>query len=376
MSRFIRSASLRLPNEEIERHTTWLEIFFDLIFAVIVIQLSDRLINHLTLIGLLQCIALFLPVMWTWASYTVFSARFDNDDAIHWLMTFIIMFAGIIMAIEIPVALEKGATGFSVGFLIGQSVVILLYARTIYDNLTPQNITKLYLLGFGMGGMCWLISLLFDSPIKFILWCVGMCIYIITPWIGKKRILSQAPLDTVYIPERFGAFTIIILGQIIASVVFGLASTNWAPFSLLTSIMAFILAILIWSQYYRFTLIADYKCTLGSGQPYIYTHIPLIISLIIIGACTEDFIKNSAVIQKNLNTIFCCAIILYLSSFYLLQYIATLKFKIRGLSYIGGVVAIFFLFFLVPLPPMITMSGIVVIFTVLFGIQYWLGSQQ
>jgi low temperature requirement protein LtrA len=74
MPRFIRSAPLRSPNEGIERHTTWLEIFFDLIFSVIVVQLSNRLITHLNFIGIFQCAAMFLPVLWTWVSYNVFVA--------------------------------------------------------------------------------------------------------------------------------------------------------------------------------------------------------------------------------------------------------------------------------------------------------------
>ena len=102
MSRFIKPTSLRLPDEKNERHATWLEIFFDLIFAVIIVQLSDRLSKDFTLIGLLKCAGLLVPSIWTWISYTVFAARFDNNDAVHWLMTFIIMFAGAIMAIQIP----------------------------------------------------------------------------------------------------------------------------------------------------------------------------------------------------------------------------------------------------------------------------------
>ena len=129
MLRFIRPTSLRLPDEKRERHTTWLEIFFDLIFAVIVVQLSDRLSNNFTLTGLLQCSALLLPSMWTWVSYTVFAARFDNNDGIHWLMTFVIMFAGAVMAIHIPTALENGGMGFSIGFIISQISLLFLYLR-------------------------------------------------------------------------------------------------------------------------------------------------------------------------------------------------------------------------------------------------------
>lgn len=369
---FIRPASLRFPDEKNERHTTWLEIFFDLIFSVIVVQISDRLSNNFTLNGLFQCSALFIPPMWTWVSYTVFAARFDNNDGVHWLMTFIIMFAGAVMAIQIPTALENGGTGFSIGFIISQISLLFLYLRPLHEKRTPKNIMHLYIIGFGLAGIFWIVSLFFDPPKKFILWTLGMAIYLTTPWIGRKKILSKAPLDTMYIPERFGAFTVIILGQIIASVVFGLQSASWHPSSVVTSVMAFALAILIWGQYYLFTQIAQYKCTLGSGHFYIYSHIPLIISLIIIGVSAQNFISN-AQIHPNVKNIFCFSIILYLTSFYLLQYIALLKFKIQGVVYLGGISAIFGLFYWYPLSPMIIMSGIVLVFIALFAIQYRLG---
>lgn len=371
MSRLIRPTSLRLPND-IERHTTWLEIFFDLIFAVIVVQLSDRLSTHFSLMEILKCSALFVPAMWTWANHTVFAARFDNDDAVHWLMTFVIMFAGAIMAIQIPTALEEGATGYSIGFLLAQMSILLLYGRTLYDHASPQHMAHFYLMGFGLGGVFWVISLFFNPPEKFIFWFLGMCTYLSIPWIGRKRILFKAPLDPMYIPERFGSFTIIILGQIVASVVFGLQSAHWDPSSIITSIMAFALAILIWSQYYRFTQIADYKCTLGSGQPYIYAHIPLIISLIIIGVCTQHFISSEDM-HELVKIVYCYSLISYLLSFYLLQYIAMHRYKIRGLYYLGGITALLALFFIYPLSHMVIMIGIVIIFAALFAFQYWLG---
>lgn len=375
MSNFIRPTLLRLPDETNERHATWLEIFFDLIFSVMVVQLSDRLSNNFTLTGLFQGAALFIPALWTWASYTVFAARFDNNDIIHWLMTFITMFAGAVMAIQIPMALENGATGFSIGFIISQVTLLFLYLRPLYDKTTPKDMMHLYIYGFGLGLICWIISLFFYPPEKFILWTLGMSIYLATPWIGRKKILSKAPLDPMYIPERFGAFTIIILGQVIASVVFGLQVASWHFSSIVASVMAFALAMLIWAQYYRFTQIADYKCTLGSGQPYIYSHIPLIFSLIIIGVCAQNFISKTQ-IEQNVKNIFCFSIILYLSSFNLLQYIAIQKFKNRAVVYLGGIFAILGLFYWYPLSPMMIMSGLVLIFMALFAIQYRLGCKS
>lgn len=375
MPYLIRKPTLRLPREGVERHATWLEIFFDLIFSILVVRISASLLLNISYIEVLKGAALFIPIMWTWASYTVFAARFDNNDFYHWLMTFLLMFAGVIMALQIPRAFDSGATVFSLGFLLGQIVLLLLYTRIIFDNTTPKDMKLLYLFGFGTAGICWAISLFFESPLKFVFWAIGMCIYLLIPWIGKRKILSKAPLDNIYLPERFGAFTIIILGQIIASVVFGLDSTSWHLAAMITSIMAFVLALLIWVQYYRFTLVSEYKCSIGSGQPYIYTHIPLIISLIFIGVCVEDSIKNSTQVNPTVHVIFYFAILLYLSSFYLLQFISFYNFKVRGVSFILSIIAISLLFFLYPMPPVWTISGLVFIFACLFAFQFWLGTR-
>lgn len=370
---FIKKSSLRMEQKGVARHATWLEIFFDLIFAVIVIQLSERLLEHLSFTELLLSTALFIPLLWTWASYTVFAARFDKDDIYHWLLTFLMMFAGIIMAIQIPKAFESGAAVFSIGFILGQMILLLCYTRILFDATILRNLKLLYLLGYSLGFLFWTTSLFFDPPLKFVFWTIGMLIYFLTPWIGKRKILSKAPLDNTYIPERFGAFTIIILGQIIASVVFGQESAERHFPSIFTSILSFILAIIIWVQYYRFTLVSEYRCSVGSGQPYIYSHIPLILSLIFLSACVQTSIKTSTEFNKTLHIIFYTSILLYLSSFYLLQFISFHNFKLRGISYLLSVLCITLLFFLYPLPPFWTILGLVLIFACLFTFQYWLG---
>ncbi len=362
MTRYIRKTALRSPHEKIERHMTWLEIFFDLIMAVMVIQLSDKLSSDISIKGVVLCAALFIPTMWVWVSYTIFAARFDNNDVIHWVMTFIIMFAGVIMAIQIPTALESGANGFAIGFLISQICLLILYSRAFFSKSAPRPMLYLYMVGFGLATFCWFISL-FMTVEKFWFWALGMFIYLVTPWIGRKNILSKVPLNPIYIPERFGAFTMIIIGQLIASIVFGLEVANWHFNAVFTSLMGFILAALIWGQYYHFIQTADYTCSLGSGQPYIYHHIPLIISMIIMGACVQELIKNSTLVQGNVYDVFCFAITLYLLSFYSLHYLTISDRKLPTVSYVIAMSCILFIFFAYHFLPAFLMLGVVIIFT-------------
>ena len=375
MAQLLKSPSLRLPSEEIERHATWLEIFFDLVFAVAVTQISERLFHELNYAGVFYAVILFVPVFWTWVMQTVYASRFDSEDIIYWIMVFVVMFAAAIMTIQIPTALEGGGNGFAIGFILARVIILLLYLRAIADVNTPRSLIWLYLIGFSLGGSFWVLSFFIDSPYKIILWIVGLCIDFSIPWVGRKRILSKVPLDPDFIPERFGSFTVIILGQAIVAVILGLTYAHWHLVSVAAGIAAFILAILIWAAYYNFILIADYKCSLRSGQPYIYGHLPLVASLVIIGVCVENSITSTMMpaLYGNTHVIFCSAVLVWLASFTFIKYIALNTWRIIY-PFLLSVAAVLILFFVYPLPPLWTLCGLDIIFLALLVGQYYLNA--
>jgi hypothetical protein len=67
-----RRTLLRLQEageERVERHATWTELFFDLVFVVAVAQLAAGLHADATLDGAIAFVGLFAPVWWTWTNY-------------------------------------------------------------------------------------------------------------------------------------------------------------------------------------------------------------------------------------------------------------------------------------------------------------------
>jgi low temperature requirement protein LtrA len=79
-------------------------------------------------------------------------------------------------------------------------------------------VTGLYLTGFGIGAALWAISILTPPPARFVLWALGPAVDFATPWIGRHTgVLRRFPLDTLHLPERFGLFTIIVLGETLLS---------------------------------------------------------------------------------------------------------------------------------------------------------------
>lgn len=279
-SRLFSPPRLLLPNPSRDRHTTWLETFYDLVFAVAVAALGSRLDHNTSPLGILQFLGLFLPVWWAWLGHTVYNTRFDTDDLFQRLCTFGIMLAATGMAIEIPYAFEGAAVGFAISYLGARVSLLILYIRAWYHVAETRTITTRYLIGFGLGASLWAISLLTPAPARYILWTAGLGIDLATPWLIRP-VLRRAPVDTSHLPERLGLFTIIVLGEIITSFVGALSGRVELP-ELLAAALAFCVTASIWWVYFTYLEVAPFTDSLGSGQTYIYLHLPIVIGLSII----------------------------------------------------------------------------------------------
>ena len=315
---------LRLPGSGEKRSATWLELFFDLVFVISVAELVHRLGHHVSVVEVGQFIALFIPAWWCWVGHTVYATRFDTDDMIHRLLTFTMMFAAAIMAMQIPTAFKTGSIGFAAGYVLARLCLLMLYIRARRHVPEAREMTTLYLSGFGLGALSWFISLLVPPPERFILWGIGIGIDFIIPWLGRKTILQKAPLDTSHFPERFGLFTIIVLGETILAVVSGLSDKVWRWPSITAAILAFILAVSIWWLYFTYIHKADHAGKLGSGQPFIYGHLPLVLALAAIGAGVKNMIleAHESALSFQTNILLTGAIGIWLLSFLLIQYVS------------------------------------------------------
>ena len=98
MSRFFRTNTVPYRHAE---STTWLELFFDLVYVAILVELGNRLSHDLTLGGVLQFLFLFIIVWWSWLEKVLFARYFPNDDIGQRLLTFIYMALMGLMAFNI-----------------------------------------------------------------------------------------------------------------------------------------------------------------------------------------------------------------------------------------------------------------------------------
>ena len=63
-----------------ERHATWLELFFDLVFVLTMAELANLLHGNPDWTGLVSFAALFVPVWWLWIDFSYYADQLDRKS--------------------------------------------------------------------------------------------------------------------------------------------------------------------------------------------------------------------------------------------------------------------------------------------------------
>lgn len=292
-SSLLRPPRLRSAVPLEERHATWLELFYDLVLAAAVSQISQGLNLDPSPRGLAVFTGLFIPIWWIWAGHTVYATRFDTDDFIYRLMTFLQMFAVIGMAVGVQRAASGYGEGFGAAYLAARIILLSLLARAFYHVPEARKLNSVYLIGFGAGASIWAASLFLEPKAQFILWGVSLSIELATPWYVWVRKDPLTSVSASHIPERLGLFTIIVLGESLFADVRGLTEQHWEIRAFSVAFLGFLLAVCVWWIYFRHLERAIGRIKLWSGQPYIYSHFPLLAGIIIMSAGLVNAIIGS-----------------------------------------------------------------------------------
>ena len=248
--RWLRPPILRLVDRE-ERSATWLELFFDLCFVAAIAALGVDLHSDQTWEGYLRFAGLFVPIWWGWMGITWYATAFDTDDVIYRISLLVSMLAIVAIAVNVGRVKDGDTTGFVIAYLVMQVVVVGLYVRAWQHAHETQSMTTRYAAGDALGAGIWLASLAFPTPAQYWVWGAAMAVLMFTPMYALRAYHGQ-PFDSSHIPERYGLFTIIVLGESIVAVAAGISNTGWEFGTALTAATGFGIAACVWWVYFEF----------------------------------------------------------------------------------------------------------------------------
>ncbi len=281
-----RRSPLRYVARQTEgRRVTWLELFFDLVFAAAVAQVALPLREDYSAGGLLRFAILFVLIWWAWIGHALFSTRFDTDDGVQRGLTLLQMFGVAVMAANAGDALDsRSSAGFAAAYAAQRLVLVFQYFRARHIT-EARPLTRIYFWGHGLAASLWLASALVPAPARFVIWALAFAIDLGTPWFAVRHSIVLPP-DAGHLPERFGLFTIILLGESVIAVMHGIEhQETWNVPAATAAFSGMGIAFLLWWSYFHAAAAAAARHVRSHRDAvrlhvWSYAHLPLYIGLV------------------------------------------------------------------------------------------------
>jgi low temperature requirement protein LtrA len=274
---------------------TYIELFFDLVFVFAITQLSHRLLTHLTIIGALETLILFLAVWWTWIFTSWVTNWLDPERGNVRLMLIALMIGGLVLSSAIPDAF--GDTGL---MFAGAYVCVHLF-RSLYmvwashgvHEIRKRNFLRISFWLF-LALPFWIAGCVVSSDLRLLFWTGAMLIeysgpfaFFRTPFLGPSS-AKDWDISGGHMAERCALFIIIALGEavLVTGATFADLSHDlptWTAF--LTS---FIGSATMWWIYFDIgakrgssMIAASANAGLIARNAYTYLHMPIVAGVIV-----------------------------------------------------------------------------------------------
>ncbi|MFI1431425.1 low temperature requirement protein A [Streptomyces lydicus] len=207
--------------DEEHRTATPLELFFDLCFVVAVAQAGRQLAHALTEghwgHGISGYLMLFFAVWWAWMNFSWFASAYDTDDPLYRVVTLVQIVGVLILAAGVPRAFaDSDFTVVWCGYLVMRLAMVSQWLRAARGSRGTERRTALgYALGVTVCQVGWLgLLLLPEGDVLWVFVVVGL-MELAVPALAERS--YQTTWHPHHIAERYGLFTIIVLGETIAA---------------------------------------------------------------------------------------------------------------------------------------------------------------
>ena len=247
------------PRDTRESHrvATPLELFFDLCFVVAVASVSDRL-HHAVVEdhvgeGVVAYAMVFFAIWWAWMNFTWFASAYDTDDIAYRLTTFVQIAGVLVLAAGVPRAFDS--KDFSIvfaGYLVMRVGLVIQWLRAAHGDPERRRTAIRFAIGVSACMVGWAVLLVVPHAWRLPVFAVMVVAELSVPVWAERA--SNTPWHPHHIAERYGLFTIIVLGETVlastAAVQRGLAGAAGKPTLLGVAFCGLVIVFAMWWVYF------------------------------------------------------------------------------------------------------------------------------
>lgn len=199
------------------RTASSLELFFDLVFVVAVsiaaVQLHHQLTENHIVDGLLAYGVVFFSIWWAWMNFTWFATSFATDDWLYRVLTIVQMSGVLVLAAGIePAFVDGDFTVLVLAYVVMRVAMIAQWLRASRGaGPESRRTTQIYAAGIAVVQVFWLARLALPDSLQWPSLIVLIAAELAIPVIAERR--GRTPWHPHHITERYGLFTLILLGE-------------------------------------------------------------------------------------------------------------------------------------------------------------------
>jgi low temperature requirement protein LtrA len=283
---------------EEERKTSYIELFFDLVFVFAFTQVTALILEDTSVEGFLRSALVLAMVWWAWSAYAWMTNAIDIENTVTRLILFAAMAAGFFMALAVPDAFQDEAAWFAVAYFVVRVLNSTLFAWGVRDD--PGNLRATLRLApwFVLAAFVALIGGFADSDYRAWIWLASLVIDVVGTLTVARADWKVSPS---HFAERFALIVIIALGESIVAIGIGTSGLERDTTYALSVLVAFAGVAALWWAYFDFTAVAAAR-TLRRASPaargplardvFTYFHYPIVLGIIFYAVAAKKTLEH------------------------------------------------------------------------------------
>lgn len=286
---------------------TSIELFFDLVFVFAITQLSHRLLDHLTIHGVLETLVLFLAVWWLWMFTSWATNWLDPERGLVRGMLIAMMLGGLVLSSALPKAFEKSGLVFALTYLVLQiaRTLVVAWASWGHNAKRARNFVRITFY-FVLSAPLWIAGAMADADARLIWWAAALAIEYAAPFLMFRMPLLGASstadwdISGAHMAERCGLFIIIALGEAILVTGATFAKLDPSPATTAAFAISFIGSAAMWWVYFDVGAKRAGESMEAEGtdtgrvarNAYTYLHMPIVAGIVVTAVADEMMLAH------------------------------------------------------------------------------------
>ncbi|HSC91294.1 MAG TPA: low temperature requirement protein A [Gaiellaceae bacterium] len=236
-----------------ERRTSYLELFFDLVFVFAITQVTAVLVEDTSAAGFGRAALLLGLVWWAWGGYAWMTNAIDVESILVRSAMIAAAAGAFFMALAVPQAYGEDGIWFATAYLGIRVLHVALYVWGLRGDRAHQRAVLKLAPWFLVAPVVAFAGGLAEGDLRVLLWAVSLAIDVL----GALNVAGAGfRVSPSHFAERYALFMIIALGESVVAVGAGAAELPRDATFVAAVAIAFGGVAAMWWAYFDFTALA------------------------------------------------------------------------------------------------------------------------